>query len=186
MQKNKNISTIEITIMAMAISLNSIGAYISMNLKFPLLMDSIGTVLIAILLGPKKAVITGVLGCIVNGLTFDELAIAFSPAQITTGYFCGLVYKKGLLKGKKVFLGVLIYSLPTAVLSAFIAAEIFGGVTTAGSSFIVQILSTMGVPIFVSVFVIQIITEYIDKFVAFIIASKIISIIPRNIKSKIS
>ncbi len=185
MKKTKNISTKEITIMAMAISLNSIGAYISMNLKFPLLMDSIGTILIAILLGPKQAVITGLLGCVVNGLTFDELAIAFSPAQITTGYICGIMNQKGYLKGSKTILGVLAYSLPTAIISALIAAKIFGGVTTAGSSFIVQILNTMGVPMFFSVFVIQIITEYIDKFVGLIIASKIISVIPNDIKQKI-
>ena len=53
------------------------------------------------MLGPKYAVITGVGGSLVSGMTFDIYSLYFAPVQITTGYLAGLMYKKGMLKGVK-------------------------------------------------------------------------------------
>ena len=103
---NKSMSVKSLTLVGMGIALNVIGAFIALTLRLPIYLDSIGTILIASLLGPKFAVMTGVCGSLVSGMTFDVYSLYFAPVQISTGLLAGLMYKKGFLKGKKTPLGV--------------------------------------------------------------------------------
>ena len=179
---NKKINIRNLTLVSMAIALNVIGALVALGLRLPIYLDSIGTILIACLIGPKYAVMTGVCGSLVSGITFDLYSIYFAPVQISTGLLAGIMYNKGFLKGKKTPLGVFIFTLPTSIISACIAAFLFGGVTSSGSSYIVQILSHFNVPMVVGVFVTQVITDYADKFVAVIIVALVVSAMPKNYK----
>ena len=179
---NKKINIRNLTLVSMGIALNVIGALVALGLRLPIYLDSIGTILIACLLGPKYAVMTGVCGSLVSGMTFDPYSIYFAPVQISTGLFAGLMYNKGFLKGKKTPLGVFIFTLPTSIISACIAAFLFGGVTSSGSSYIVQILSHFNVPMVVGVFATQVITDYADKFIAVIIVTLVVSAMPKNYK----
>ena len=179
---NKKINIRNLTLVSMAIALNVIGALVALGLRLPIYLDSIGTILIACLIGPKYAVMTGVCGSLVSGITFDPYSIYFAPVQINTGLLAGLMYNKGFLKGKKIPLGVFIFTLPTSIISACIAAFLFGGVTSSGSSYIVQILSHFNVPMVVGVFATQVITDYADKFIAVIIVNLVVSAMPKNYK----
>ena len=179
---NKKINIRNLTLVSMAIALNVIGALVALGLRLPIYLDSIGTILIACLIGPKYAVMTGVCGSLVSGITFDPYSIYFAPVQISTGLLAVIMYNKGFLKGKKTPLGVFIFTLPTSIISACIAAFLFGGVTSSGSSYIVQILSHFNVPMVVGVFVTQVITDYADKFVAVIIVALVVSAMPKNYK----
>ena len=179
---NNNMNTRKLTLMAMGISINIIGALIALTLKLPIYLDSIGTILVACLLGPKYAVMTGVCGSLVSGMTFDPYSLYFAPVQVSTGLFAGVMYNKGFLNGKKTPLGVFIFTLPTSLISAVIAAYLFGGVTSSGSSYIVQILSNLNVPMVVSVFVTQVCTDYADKFLAVILVALGVSALPSNYK----
>ncbi|MGL4913872.1 MAG: ECF transporter S component [Romboutsia sp.] len=179
MDKNSNVRII--SLVGLGIALNIIGAFVALSLKLPIYLDSIGTIMIACLLGPKYAVITGVCGSLISG-TFDIYSLYFAPVQISTGLFAGLMYKKGMLKGKKTPLGVLIFTIPTAIISAIIAAYLFGGVTSSGSSYIVQILKAIGMSDVLSVFIIQIFTDYADKFIAVALVGLAINTLPKSIK----
>ena len=183
--RNK-INTKTLTMISMAVAINVVGAFIAYSIKLPIYLDSVGTVLIASLFGSKYAVITGVCSSIVSGMTFDSYSIFFAPVQITTGYFAGLMYKKKMLEGIKVPIGTFIFALPTAIISAVIAAFVFGGVTSAGSSYIVQILSSMGIPMVVCVFIIQIITDYMDELVGVMIVAACIKVLPSTLKNNTS
>ena len=179
---NKKINIRNLTLVSMAIALNVIGALVALGLRLPIYLDSIGTILIACLIGPKYAVMTGVCGSLVSGITYYPDSIYFAPEQICTCLLAGIMYNKGFLKGKKTPLGVFIFTLPTSIISACIAAFLFGGVTSSGSSYIVQILSHFNVPMVVGVFVTQVITDYADKFVAVIIVALVVSAMPKNYK----
>lgn len=181
----KTLSTYQVTIIALGIVLNVIGAFIALTLRLPIYLDSIGTIFIACILGPRYAVLTGILGSLVSGMTFDIYSLFFMPVQITTGLISGIMFKKDFLKGGKIFVGVMAFSLPTSILSAIIAGFVFGGVTSSGSSYIVQILSTLGVNKAVGVFFTQVLTDYADKFIAVIIIKYAVSLVPQNIISKL-
>lgn len=179
---NKNVNVRNISLIGLGIALNIIGAFIALTLRLPIYLDSIGTILIACLLGPKYAVITGVCGSLVSGMTFDIYSLYFAPVQISTGLLAGIMYNKGFLEGKKTPLGVLIFTIPTSIISAIIAAYLFGGVTSSGSSYIVQIMRALGMPDVLSVFVIQVFTDYIDKFVGVALVALSVNALPKSIK----
>ena len=176
-----NISVKKLTLIGLGISLNVVGAFIAMMLRLPVYLDSIGTIMIASLLGPKYAVITGICGSLVSGMTFDVYSLYFAPVQISTGLLSGLMFKKSFLSGLKTPLGVFIFALPTSVLSSIITAYLFGGVTSSGSSYIVQILKTIGVGDVISVFITQFFTDYIDKFIGVVLVNVSVNTIPKNI-----
>lgn len=181
----KKVSTRKISIIGIGISLNIIGAFIALNLKLPIYMDSIGTIMVSFLLGPVAGIVTGILGSLVSGITFDIYSIYFAPVQITTGLFAGLLYRKGMLKGFRAPFGVLIITLFTSTASAIIAAFVFGGITSSGSSIIVTILSNLGVNKVVSVFAVQYLTDYADKFLACVAVSAFLARVPYTLREKI-
>ena len=171
-----------LTLVGLGITLNVVGAFIALQLRLPIYMDSIGTLLIACLLGPKYAIMTGLGGSLVSGMTFDMYSLYFAPVQISTGCLAGIMYQKGFLKGKKTPLGVLAFAVPTACVSACVSAMVFGGITSSGSSYLVQILSAFQIPRVVSVFIVQIFTDYMDKYVGVLLVCAGIKVLPPRMK----
>src|SRR5699024_9796244 len=181
----RKISNLELSLVALGIALNTIGTLIAYGLQLPLLLDSIGTILISILLGPFLGIAAGIGGSIVSGITFDIYSLYFAPVQIFVAVFTYLMYKKGYLQNIKRPIGVLIISIISSIVGAIIAAFIFGGVTSSGSSYIVAILSNLGLNKIASVFLVQFIMDYIDRFLGVSIAILVTSEIPRGIKGKL-
>ncbi|MDO7205625.1 hypothetical protein Q5M85_17480 [Paraclostridium bifermentans] len=77
------------------------------------------------------------------------------------------------------------FSVPTSILSAIIAAFVFGGVTSSGSSYIVQILSAFGIDKVTGVFLTQVLTDYTDKIIAVMIVKYAVSLVPQNVVNKL-
>lgn len=178
MRSSKNL---KLTIMGIGIALNIIGAFIALNLRLPIYLDSLGTIMVGFVLGPVYGMATGVLGSAVSGVTFDIYSLYFAPVQIFTGFFAGYFYKKGLMQGKKVFLSVFIMTFFVSLIGAVITAYIFGGLTSSGSSYIIVILNNLGVNPVVSAFITQFFTDYFDKLVAVLIMLQVVSRLPKNI-----
>lgn len=53
--------------------INIVGAFLALNLRLPVYLDSIGTVLVSGLLGPVYGMVTGVLGSLISGITFVSI-----------------------------------------------------------------------------------------------------------------
>lgn len=176
----KRNNTIKITFMALSISINIIGGFITFTFRLPIFIDTIGTILTSFLFGPLSGAMVGFSTSIVNGVTFDSYSLYFFPVQIILGWFCGTAYKKGLFKGKLMILGTLISSMISALTSSIIAAYVFSGITSSGTTFIVMYLKNIGLNIVTSVFSTQIIFDLLDKFVIITIVLKIINLIKRN------
>lgn len=181
MRENK---TFKITLMAMCIGFNIIGVFVSLMLKLPIYFDTIGTFISAFIFGPIGGMITGIGSAVINGLTIDSFSLPFMPVQIVTGCMAGYLYKKGFFKGKLIPLGLIIVSVSSSIVGAIIAAYIFGGITSAGSSIIVVYLKEAGMNTVASVFVTQILTDLLDKIVVVSIAMYAIKIIPVSLKRK--
>lgn len=184
MNRSKN-SVMRECLVAMGIVINIVGAFIAMNLHLPIYLDSIGTIMNGALLGPGYAIATGLLGSLVSGFTFDIYSIYFAPVQIFTGLMAGLLFKTQWLKGWRTPLGAFLLSLPTSIVSAVISAFIFGGITSSGSSFLVQILSKAGLSLTASCFIVQVITDYLDKFLAVLIILAVLAAMTDQMKMRL-
>lgn len=184
-EKMKKIPSFKLSIVGLGIALNVIGTFTAFSLKLPILLDSIGTIMVSFLLGPYYGIITGLCGSIVSGITFDIYSLYFAPVQIFVGFFSSLVYNKGLMKDNKRFLGVFVISIFSSFIGAIIAAFVFGGITSSSSSYIVAILSNMGISKVLSVFIVQFLIDYLDRFVAVSLVILVILKIPNNIKQEL-
>lgn len=181
----KNISPLKISIVGFGIALNIVGAFIALNLRIPIYMDSIGTIMAAALLGPLYGVLTGLCGSIVSGVSFDIYSLYFAPVQIFTGLLSGLMFKAGFMKKFKMPIGVLAVSIFSSLVGAIIAAFLFGGITSSGSSYIVAVLSNLGVNKVISVFIVQFLTDYADKFIAVSLVASVTMGMPQNLRQKL-
>ncbi|WP_027631341.1 ECF transporter S component [Clostridium hydrogeniformans] len=181
----KKLSPLKISIIGFAVALNIVGAFIALNLRLPIYMDSIGTIMIAFLMGPVYGVITGIIGSFISGITFDIYSIYFAPVQIFVGLLGGIMFKGGFMKGYKMPFGVLILSIFSSLIGAIIAAFLFNGVTSSGSSYIVTIISNLGLNKVISVFLVQFITDYIDRFISVALILPVVLSLPERFKHKI-
>lgn len=161
-------------IITMGIVLNVIGAYIAMTFSIPIYMDSIGTIFVAGLLGPKYAMITGVLGSFSSGIIFDVYSFYYAPVQLLTGFFAGVLYDTKWLNGKLLPIGSILVGVPTSLLSAVITAGLFNGITASSSSALVLILNKLGLNLVLSILCIQVFTDYLDKLLAVVLSKVII------------
>lgn len=182
---NSRATPMKLCITAMGIALNAAGAFVAMNLRLPIYMDSIGTMFAASLLGPVYGGMTGILGGIASGFLFDVYSFYYAPAQMLTGLMAGYFFKTTWLKGRKMPVGAFVVTLPCTLLSAVVTALLFGGVTSSGSSIIVLLLGKLGVPLSVGVFCVQIFTDWLDKFAALAAVSVMLRGMTYEMKLKI-
>jgi len=162
-------------VIVLGIIFNVLGAFIAMTFSIPFYMDSIGTILVAGLLGPKYAMLTGVLGSLTSGFTFDMYSFYYAPVQLLTGFFAGILYHSRWLTGKWMPVGSILVGVPTSLASALITAQLFGGITSASSSAFVFMLHRLGLPLVISIFMIQVATDYLDKLLAVYITNLMIT-----------
>ena len=185
MSDGRNFTTLKQCMVALGIVLNIVGAFIALNLRLPVYLDSIGTVLSGALLGPVYGVATGVLGSFISGITFDIYSLYYAPVQILTGLMAGWMFRTKWLRGYRLPIGGLALSLPTSIASAAITAFLFGGITSSGSSDLVVLMSKLGMNLTLSCFLVQVLTDYADKLIAVLLVAAVLKVLTPEMKMKI-
>ena len=185
MSDGRNFTTLKQCMVALGIVLNIVGAFIALNLRLPVYLDSIGTVLSGALLGPVYGVATGVLGSFISGITFDIYSLYYAPVQILTGLMAGWMFRTKWLRGYRLPIGGFALSLPTSIASAAITAFLFGGITSSGSSYLVVLMSKLGMNLTLSCFLVQVLTDYADKLIAVLLVAAVLKVLTPEMKMKI-
>ena len=178
--KKYNVSTM--VFMALCIVINILGGFIALTLKLPIYIDTIGTIMSAITLGPVCGGVVGILTSIVNGATYDPVSFFFIPVQLVLGVSTGLLFKSGKFNGIKSILSIILITVLGSITSSIITALVFDGVTSSGSSMIVAVLKNSGVNIITSVFSTQIFTDLLDKAISFFIVFTVLKAMPNSMK----
>lgn len=185
----KKITTRMITIMALSIGINFLGGTIALWLRLPIYLDSIGTIFAGALLGPIPGVLTGLSSSLLSGVTMDMFSLYYSPIQIITGLLAGLILPQKLqgqgLKSKlSLFAWTFVLSAPGTILSSIITIQLFGGITSSGSSTIVQLLYGLGLNQAVSVTIVQAATDYLDRLLSVLVISLVVLKLPNQVVAK--
>lgn len=168
-----------ITLIALCVALNLVGAKISLFMHLPLFMDSIGTMCSGIVLGPIGGMLTALVGSLVNGVTGDIYSFYFAPSGMLMGILAGLMFHNKKITKVSVIWKTACVTLPAALVSAFIESIVFGGITSAAfTTACVQVLSKTSMSLFSSAFVTQAITDYIDKGLAIVLTLIVMSRLP--------
>lgn len=178
----RKINTSGISILAFAAAVNVIGGSIALFFRLPVYLDTVGTMLAAALLGPAYGMVPGLISGLVSGFTSDIYALYYIPVQLVTGVMAGLMFKKFHLKGLSIIPAAACISLPGTIVSAAITAAVFGGITSSGSTVLVQLLHGFGLNLTASVCVVQALTDYADRAVVLLLVLMILAALPSSMK----
>ncbi len=189
MKKNR-ITSFQLCLVAMAVGINVAGSQLALVLRLPIYLDSIGTIFAGAVLGPWLGLLPNLLSGIIMGMTTDIYSLYFAPAGMVTGFMAGLVWKRRLAGRMKVsmrgrlWLSALMVSIPGTMFSALICAAVFGGVTSSGSMVLVQLLARTPLGMTVSIFLVQVVTDYLDRAISMFLVAQLLAAVPVSLKEK--
>lgn len=178
----KKMTVLQLCLLALAAALNTAGASVALVLRLPIYLDTLGTMLAAALFGPFWAMVPGLISGLFCGITSDIYALYYIPVQLITGFAAGLVFKRFTPKGWKILPASLFVSLPGTAVSASVTALLFGGITSSGSTLLVQLLHGMGANLTLSVFLVQAATDYADRAIVMAAALAVLPLLPGSVK----
>lgn len=183
--RNVRVRVLRLTVTAFCIALNIVGSYLALLLRLPIYLDSIGTILAGALMGPWYGLAAAVGNGLISGVLTDVYSLYFLPVGAVTGLMAGLLFRKGILKGWKVIPGSLALTVPGTALSASISAFLFGGITSSGSSLLVQLFHHLGLNLVASAFAVQIVTDYADRLISVLLVLVLTACLSVNLKMRL-
>lgn len=159
-------TTRQISWIAMSVALNIIGSQIALLFRLPIYLDSIGTILIASIYGPGLGALPSLFSGLILGMTIDPFSFYYAPVGILLGILTGLFCRRQESSSLRTLWSAFLISLPTSIASALITAKLFGGITSSGSTYLVQILAKTPLGLTFSCFLVQWITDLLDKWIS--------------------
>jgi energy-coupling factor transport system substrate-specific component len=176
-----NFNTQTWVLIPVAIAINVVMGQIVLLLKLPVYLDSIGTVLVAVLCGPWAGALTGALSNIIWGIAIDPGAFPWWPVAFMIGYMAGRMAQWGFFKSWwKVVVTGFVVALTAAIVSTPISVYLFGGISASGSSFITAYLLQTGQGVLQAVLSTGFLVEPVDKITTAMLAFAIIQGLPKR------
>lgn len=185
-KRTGKINTYQVCLVAMAVVVNIVGGQIALMLRLPIYLDSIGTILTGAVLGPWFGMLPNLLSGIFMGMTVDIYSLYFAPVGMITGIMSGILLRGKPAKGGWIFLKGLGVTVPGTIMSALINAVLFGGVTSSGSSVIVQLLAQTPLGLTGSIFAVQFLTDYADRCVAIFAVSMFLPLVSSELRLRVT
>ena len=178
----KNTKAYVIAFSGVSVAMNIILGIITSALGIPLYLDTLGTVLTAVLIGPLPAVIVGSLSNIITGFIYSVTDIPFFIVNAAIGLIVGLVAKrKDYTLPVAIILG-LILSIVAPVIGTPIGILVYGGLNGTWSDIMIAALKQAGYSIFAASFLRNIASNLVDKIGTCIVAWAIIKALPMRLK----
>ncbi|WP_429100193.1 ECF transporter S component [Aeromonas veronii] len=175
------LSSYNLAFMVICIAINMVAGQAVSMLKLPIFLDSIGTVLCAILAGPWMAIATGLLTNLLWGLLTGPIAAAFAPVAMMIGLSAGLLARAGWFNNlPKVVVSSVVITLALTLVAIPIRSYLFGGATGSGADFVVAYLHAMGSDLQESVAVTVLGTNLLDKLLTVLIAWGLVRRLPQH------
>jgi energy-coupling factor transport system substrate-specific component len=190
-------TTPRLVAIALCAALNFAIGNVVYLIKLPVYLDSIGTILCALLIFPDRlaaiccAFLAGFIGVILSGLVinpflpwfmFSVLAIVLVSALLTaraTETFRAQPLRPLPFFGKVILYGV-ITGIASAIVSAPVVVWLFGGVTGSGSAFVVAFFLKAGQQLLDSALFAGLTTEPIDTTLQVLLAALLYRATPRE------
>ncbi|MBM4764833.1 CD3073 family putative ECF transporter S component [Bacillus sp. B15-48] len=182
MQKGK---TMILTYGAICIVLNVVLGTAVSALKIPLLfLDTMGTVLMAVLFGPWWGALVGLLTNVILGITASPTAIFFGIVNVAVAIVVGLMARKfNFMKWYIAVITGIMLAIIAPLIGTPIAIALTGGLDGSGMDIIVLWLRATGESVFASTFISRITGNFVDKIVTCLLVVFIVSKIPSFLKT---
>lgn len=173
-----------LVLVAIGIAVNiGLGQIVS-TVNLPIFLDSLGTMVVAILAGPLAGLLTGLITNLLWGLVMEPVAAAFAPVAAVIGLVAGLLARAGMFRGPvQAAISGAIIAVALSVVAVPIRVWMFGGVTGSGADFITGWMLQAGRDLFSSTLVTVVTSNLLDKVVSALIAWGIVKGLPSRMAS---
>lgn len=170
------------------IVINVIGSKIVGRFEVPLYLDSIGTMIAAILGGFLPGIFVGFFSSLLNSIFNDPVAISYSMINVIIALFTTIFYEKGWFKNPvKIVFAILIYGFFGGVFGAVLTGIIYGfGSETASLNFLKLIYEAGKLTAFEAALIADYIVDVVDKIISVAITLLIVWLIPEKIRDRFS
>lgn len=179
MPKSSTLSSRTLALIVFSIAINMLVGQISSSIKLPIFLDSIGTIICALLAGPWIAALTGLLTNLLWGLLSGPIAAAFAPVAMMIGLSAGLLAHAGFFRTlpRVIFSGIVI-TLALMLVAVPIRTYLFAGTTGSGADFFVAYFHAVGENLLESVAITVLGANIADKIVSSLIAWLLVRRLP--------
>ena len=175
-----------LALIPLAVGINLAMGKFAAATSLPLFLDTVGTVLVAALVGPAAALLTG----IVSQTTFTVLDgrlmwLAFLPVQLGVALFASWAAWRGLFATvPRSLLSGAVLGLLAATLSWPISLLLFGGVTAGGVTIVTTVLTALGVPLAWAVYAASLSSDVLDKVITFLLVHAVLISLPTRMAAR--
>lgn len=167
---------------SIGIVMNIVLGTVVSTMQIPLLfLDTMGTILVAVVLGPLAGAMTGGLTNIIQGVITNPRAIPFALVNIAIGVIVGFVAKRFQFRLKTAIITGLIIAVIAPLIGTPISIVMFGGLTGGGTDILVAWLLASGQRIFTAAFIPRITSNLIDKVVSCILVVSMLKYVPKDL-----
>ena len=165
-----------------AVALNLVVGRLVSGLALPVYLDTLGTMLVAVVAGLSGGLLVGTVSQFLSGMLSGYVWLAFTPIQWLIALLAALAAARGgfATPSRSVGWGLACGFVCGAV-SAVISYFLFRGVTASGVSAVGTLLRSLGLSLPVAVTAASIVTDLVDKTVAFVVIGVLLRALPRRI-----
>jgi energy-coupling factor transport system substrate-specific component len=182
--KGKLRGTYMAILIPLGVAINLVGGQVASRLQLPLFMDSIGTAIIAAIMGPFVGAISGLLYNIIASIIGGNMmGCLFGICNIATAFIVGFMAKGGKFKTVvHAVIATIAVALANALLGAPIAIVVYGGIQGSGVDLAVAGFLALGNDILSAAFLARVPINLADKGIAVFVAWLILKRLPANMQ----
>ena len=158
----------DLVLVRLGVAVNLVIGQIVAALLLPVFLDSIGTILVAALVGPRAAIAAGLVSQVLAAVISGNFAwLPFAVVQVVIALYAWGAARLGAFRhfGTAVVAGLGL-GVVSASCSAPIAYFMFGGVTAGGVVVVTAVLRLLGAPLGIAVVSASFATDILDKAIA--------------------
>ena len=162
----------DIIVFFIGIMVNIVFTYIVLIFKIPFLfMDSIGTILTAVVIGPIAGALVGIFTNIIFSFTIDYLNIHFAIVNAIIGLSAGFISKKYDFNIKTALVSGISIGIISGLISIPISILLANGVTSGTIDLFMQSLLSSGKSLIISAVILTLPSAVLDKLLSCILVS---------------
>ncbi len=177
-------TTLVMTLVPLAVAVNFAGNAAAGMLRLPIYLDTIGTILAAVLLGPWWGALAGVLTNVVGVVPSGVSNLLFAPVNVAAALLWGYgIRSLGLGRNAVLFfLVAVIVGVVTGILATPIVLFLYGGATGHPSDLITAALASFGLER--ATLTSSVLSSVADKVVSAYIALALIGALPAAVAAR--
>lgn len=175
-----------LALVPLAVGINlAMGKFASAT-ALPVFLDTIGTVLVAALMGLGPALVTGLVSQSALTLLDGKLMwMAFLPVQLGVALFAAGAARRAVFATTgRALLGGVLLGILAATLSWPISYLVFGGVTAGGVTVLTTLLVGLGTPLKWAVYAASLSNDVLDKSVTFLLVRAVLVALPATMAAR--